>query len=97
MGIITEVLLDKKCLVWYTSYMMKKEKDNMNFVDYVESFYGNVPDAIYPIGATREMIIDAIEIYINSNNLQFPWGGGDSVDREHVRDIMIEKYNLEWK
>ena len=66
----------------------------MNFVDYVESFYGNVPDAIYPIGATREMIINAIEIYINSNNLQFPWGGGDSVDREHVRDIMIEKYNL---
>jgi len=25
------------------------------------------------------------------------WGGGDSLDRERVRDIMIEKFKLEWK
>ena len=72
----------------------------MNFVDYVESFYGNVPDAIYPIGATREMISNAVEIYFDYMSSMLgdgSWGGGDSLDRERVRDIMIEKYNLEWK
>ncbi len=67
------------------------------FVDYVESFYGEVPDAIYPIGATREMISNAVEIYFDAMFDSVTWGGGDSLDRERVRDIMIEKYNLEWK
>ena len=67
------------------------------FVDYVESFYGNVPDAIYPISATREMISNAVEIYFDAMFDSVTWGGGDSLDRERVRDIMIEKYNLEWK
>ena len=30
-----------------------------DFLVYVEGFYGNVPDAIYPIGATPEMILEA--------------------------------------
>jgi len=81
---------------------MRKEVKNMSltfeqFVDYVESFYGNVPDAIYPIGATREMISNAVEIYFDAMFDSVTWGGGDSLDRERVRDIMIEKYNLEWK
>ena len=81
--------------------IMRKEMENMNFkecgvnfVDYVESFYGEVPDAIYPIGATREMICFATKKLINDRPYDFC---GDSLDRERVRDIMIEKYNLEWK
>ena len=58
-----------------------------DFLVYVESFYGNVPDAIYPIGATPEMILAATE------ECQEKFGienfAADSVDREHVRDIMI--------
>jgi len=81
---------------------MRKEVKNMSltfeqFVDYVESFYGNVPDAIYPISAIREMISNAVEIYFDAMFDSVTWGGGDSLDRERVRDIMIEKYNLEWK
>ena len=64
------------------------------FVNYVESFYGNVPNALYPIGATRKMIIEATKLYIDDHIV--PWGGGDSVDRENVRDIMIDKFNLKF-
>ena len=67
------------------------------FHAYVESFYGNVPDAIYPIGATYEMIVAATGKYIKSLNDKISWGGGDSIDRERVRDIMINDFGLEWK
>ena len=70
------------------------------FHAYVESFYGNVPDAIYPIGATYEMIVAATGKYIDSLCVEPDsptWGGGDSIDRERVRDIMINDFKLEWK
>ena len=69
----------------------------VDFITYVESFYGNVPDAVYPIGATPKMIIAATSKYIKSLNDKVTWGGGDSLDRERVRDILIEDNNLEWK
>ena len=71
--------------------------DVVDFCAYVESFYGNVPDAVYPIGASPKMIIAATSKYINSLNEKVTWGGGDSLDRERVRDILIEDNNLEWK
>ena len=60
----------------------------MNFVQYVRSFYG--PGGIYDMGATDVMIIEATIQYINSG-ADF---AGDSFDREHVRDIMINQYSL---
>ena len=60
----------------------------MNFVNYVRSFYG--PGGIYDMGATDVMIIEATIQYINSG-ADFC---GDSFDREHVRDIMINQYSL---
>ena len=69
----------------------------VDFIAYVESFYGNVPNAVYPIGAIPKMIIAATSKYINSLNDKVTWGGGDSLDRERVRDILIEDNNLEWK
>ena len=69
--------------------------DLTNFLVYVESFYGNVPDAVYPIGATPEMILEATaECWKKFGIENFC---ADSVDRERVRDIMIEKFGLEWK
>jgi hypothetical protein len=69
----------------------------VDFITYVESFYGNVPDAVYPIGASPKMIIAATSKYLKSLNDKMTWGGGDSLDRERVRDILIEDNNLEWK
>ena len=66
------------------------------FVDYVWSFYGN-EDPLYPIkGLEKEHILDAFYIYedrILKGDLEYAhysWGGGDSLDRERVRDIILE-------
>jgi hypothetical protein len=65
---------------------VKDPKDH--FADYVLSFYG--PDGIYPMNATKEQIIWATAILIASGaDVAF-----DSVDREKVRDIMIDKFGL---
>ena len=66
-----------------------------DFLVYVESFYGNVPDAVYPIGATPEMILEATAACWKEFGIENFCG--DSVDRERVRDIMIDKFGLEWK
>ena len=67
------------------------------FVDYVWSFYGN-EDPLYPIkGLEKEHILDAFYIYedrILKGDLEYAhysWGGGDSLDREHIRDIILEQ------
>jgi len=61
----------------------------MEFINYVRSFYG--PGGIYDMKATDEMIIDATIHYITEGGYKFC---GDSFDREHVRDIMIERFGL---
>ena len=35
------------------------------------------------------MIINATQKYITSQTKDYTWGGGDSVDRERVRDIIL--------
>jgi hypothetical protein len=59
------------------------------FYSYVISFYG--PDGIYPIGATMDMVMEATEKYLQAPETDFC---GDSFDREHVRDIMLNDYGL---
>ena len=61
----------------------------MEFINYVRSFYG--PGGIYDMKATDAMIIDATMHYITEGGYKFC---GDSFDREHVRDIMIERFGL---
>lgn len=65
----------------------------LDFVEYVDTFY-NPFTGIYPIkGATVAVLTEAIKTYINSgDNI---WGGGDSVDRERVRDIILERVGNE--
>tara|TARA_B100000131_G_C17800854_1_gene485454 strand:- start:74 stop:289 length:216 start_codon:yes stop_codon:yes gene_type:complete len=65
----------------------------------VWSFYGG-KDALYPIeGLQKQHIFDAFNIYrerIEKGDLEYvhySWGGGDSLDRERIRDI-INEYQL---
>ena len=72
-----------------------------DFTDYVWSFYGSDADALYPIkGLTKRMIEEASFLYIQMccypSFPEMQWGDGDSLDREHVRDILLEKFNLSW-
>lgn len=67
--------------------MMFKE-----FRNYCLAFYGY--DGIYPIeGLTVKKLEKAIvryaELCIDPHNF-FEWGYGDSLDRERVRDIILE-------
>lgn len=61
------------------------------FVDYVMGFYGK--GEIYDIGATREEVWQATCIRIK-RNADNPLNGisfeADSLDREAVRDIILE-------
>tara|TARA_R100001463_G_scaffold30235_1_gene68746 strand:+ start:28 stop:285 length:258 start_codon:yes stop_codon:yes gene_type:complete len=72
------------------------------FADYVWEFYSPNSD-LYPIKSlTIEDVFHAIDIYFSrikeaeSNNgrwfnVTYSWGGGDTLDRERVRDIILEQ------
>lgn len=66
-----------------------RQRQEIEFIDYVLSFYGTGSD-LYPMGATESMVREATRILIDrGDDVAF-----DSVDREKVRDIMIEKFGL---
>ena len=72
------------------------------FIDYVWSFYGEHDDTLYPIqGLQKRDIYNAFFIYkdrILKGDLEYAhysWGGGDSLDRERVRDILVENYGYD--
>ena len=61
-----------------------------NFLAYVGDFYAE--GGVYDMGATSRQILDAFDIYANRvgyENLALDW-----VDREGVRDVMIEQFGL---
>ena len=68
------------------------------FVDYVWSFYAPHSD-LYPIkGLVKQDIFDAFYVYkhrllkvADIPNNRYTWGYGDSLDRERVRDIILEE------
>ena len=71
------------------------------FIDYVYSFYG-ANDRLYDLTydgklVTKEDIFAAFKVYQSrlfdayfNNNELYTWGAGDSLDRERVRDIILE-------
>ena len=76
-----------------------------NFVDYIDSFYG-VNDPLYPMMSvetkqplTKFDILRATENYLamcsDDSNELCTWGDGDSLDRERVRDILVENYGYD--
>ena len=76
--------------------------ETKEFIDYVYSFYGS-HDAIYPLRhtvydyrLTKDDIKVAFKVYQNHLNFykNWTWGGGDSLDRERVRDILETMYQF---
>ena len=62
-----------------------------DFVAYVDSFY-NENTGLYPIkGMTNSMVINAVKKHIEKVGQEFC---ADSVDREKIRDIILEDNNL---
>ena len=73
------------------------------FVDYVDSFYGT-NDPLYPL-MSRETKQPLTKFDIHRATMNYlvmcldeddkfnTWGDGDSLDRERVRDILLEEYN----
>ena len=77
-----------------------------DFVEYVDSFYG-VNDPLYPMmNKETGQPLSQIDIYAatahylakcsDKNEELCSWGDGDSLDRERVRDILLEEYNYKF-
>jgi hypothetical protein len=58
------------------------------FIDYVLSFYAN--DGVYPLGVTRLQAELATQVYLARLEKRGVEFCGDTVDREAVRDIILE-------
>ena len=78
----------------------------VEFTDYVNDFYGDVDDVLYPMNhmktgkrVSKVDILGAIYDYLHEINTRnsdvFRWGDGDSLDRERVRDILVLKYGYD--
>ena len=76
-----------------------------NFVEYVDSFYG-VNDPLYPLvkdgqSLSKVDILGATEKYLGNcsdpNQEYCTWGDGDSLDRERVRDILLDEFGYTHK
>ena len=76
-----------------------------NFVEYVDSFYG-VNDPLYPLikegkPLSKVDILGATEKYLGNcsdpDQEYVTWGDGDSLDRERVRDILLDEFGYTHK
>jgi hypothetical protein len=84
----------RKRLTRHNLEAREKELELQKFIGYVYQFYG--PGGVYPMEATMQQIREATEILLFR---VFQPNSGiiidfDSLDRERVRDIMIEEFGL---
>ena len=66
-------------------------KEIEEFTDYVFSFYGG-SDPLWEFFVDYKKPVTKAEIKSNTEKLlktEYRWGGGDSIDREFVRDMMF--------
>jgi len=88
------------------SSINQMENVEKNVKKYVDSFYG-VNDPLYPMinAETKQPlskidILAATEFYLaqcsDDRVTNCVWGDGDSLDRERVRDILLEEYNYKF-
>ena len=93
-----------------TSIQEMTTKESMiaiqEFVDYVDSFYGT-NDPLYPMMSreTKQPLtkfdihratMNYLTMCLDENEKLCTWGDGDSLDRERVRDILIEEYQYKF-
>ena len=76
-----------------TNYIaMRSNPELVHFRNYVLSFYAY--DGLYPIeGLSVDVVERAIMKYLeicSSTTRHETWGQGDSLDRERVRDLIID-------
>ena len=83
------------------------ENSQSQFIDYVLDFYDQ--GGIYPLAdpiinnkfVERDDVLKAFKKYkslLETARLlrtTYTWGGGDSLDRERVRDILLQNYNFQ--
>lgn len=78
---------------------LRKNPEFTNFRNYVLSFYAY--DGLYPIeGLNVEVVERAIVKYVeicSSPTRRESWGHGDSLDRERVRDLIIDHSSSKMK
>ena len=88
--------------------MKISENSQSQFIDYVLDFYGQ--NGIYPLAdpiiknkfVERDDVLKAFKKYKslleNARLLRttYTWGGGESLDRERVRDILLQNYHFTW-
>ena len=77
-------------------------EEKKSFVDYCLMFYGKGEIYGQRGYATEEQIVAATDIYLTRGDEKFfnfegdhLWGGGDTVDRETIAEILIEEFNVE--
>ena len=89
----------------YNKVYTKENTMLEEFVNYVDSFYGQ-NDPLYPLvyqgePLTKTDILQATIVYLDqcqNDDFEFcTWGDGDSLDRERVRDILLDKFNYDHK
>ena len=97
----------KKSLIMNSGTSSTELNDMLtNFVKYVDSFYG-VNDPLYPmINQETKQPLSKVDIYAatefylaqcsDDRVTNCTWGDGDSLDRERVRDILLEEYNYKF-
>ena len=87
----------------YNKVYTKENKMLKEYVNYVDSFYGQ-NDPLYPMMSveTKQPLTkfdiqraseNYLEMCLDEANKFCTWGDGDSLDRERVRDILLEEYN----
>ena len=90
------------------AYDILFERSSQEFIDYVDSFYGT-NDPLYPMMCRETKqplnkfdIARAVHTYIERiekgdlEYVHYEWGDGDSLDRERVRDIILEQPQFSW-
>jgi len=84
------------------------ENSQSQFINYVLDFYGK--SGLYPLAdpiiynkfVEYADVLKAFNKYVSllktAELLQtnYTWGNGDSLDRERVRDILLQNYNFQW-
>lgn len=86
--------MDRKCEAFFAKHHKLEESPESNdsveeFYDYFMSFYGD--GGLYDFGATKEEIDQALEIRKNTPIYKDVPFEGDTVDREIIRDIILDE------
>ena len=88
------------------------ENSQSQFINYVLDFYGKggiypladpiinnkfvERDDVLKAFDEYQILLDAAEQLEKETEIHYSWGDGDSLDRERVRDILLQKYNFRW-